>query len=120
MLFLSQVSAVVSEQSPHDVVHRHDRGIAVVVGDDLPRPQHEVVADGRMGVGVVLRREAVLPRETIEIRHRRAVQGVGVVVILFGYEEDVSGLRYANTDGSGVLRLAGKDESERNERQAPV
>jgi len=41
-------------------------------------------------------------------------------VVLFGHEEDVSGLRYANTDGSGALRLAGKDESERNERQAPA
>src|SRR5258705_13060647 len=73
-----------------------------------------------MGIGVVLRRQAVLPRETIEIRHRPAVDDDGVVVVLLGHDEDVPRLRNATAGGGGALRLAGDDESERSERQAPL
>src|SRR5258705_12894880 len=73
-----------------------------------------------MGIGVVLRRQAVLPRETIEIRHRPAVDDDGVVVVLLGHDEDVPRLRNATARGGGALRLAGDDESERSERQAPL
>jgi hypothetical protein len=43
----------------------------VIVGDDLPRGQHEVVADGGMCVRIVLRRQSVGGGERVEIRHGR-------------------------------------------------
>ena len=72
-----------------------------------------------MGVGVVLRRQAVLLRETVEVRHPRAVDHVGIVVVLLGHDEDVPGPRHASTSGRQA-GFAGTDQSQRNERQTAM
>ena len=77
------------EQLPDDVVVGHDRRVVVVVGDDLPDVHHEVVADGRVGVRIVLRREPVLLRQAVEIRHRRAADHIRVVGVLLRDDEHV-------------------------------
>jgi hypothetical protein len=48
------------------IVRRYRTHIAVVVGNNLPGSQHEVIADGRMGVGIVSRRRRVGLGQTIQ------------------------------------------------------
>ncbi len=77
------------DQASHDVVPRHGPREIVVVGDRVADGEHEVVSDGRVGVGVVLRGETIPLREAVQVRHRRAADHVRVVVVLFHHDEDV-------------------------------
>jgi len=77
------------EEPPDDVVVRHDARIIVVVGDDFPDRHHEVVADRRVRIGVILRREPVLLGQTVEVRHRGAADDARIIVVLFHHDKDV-------------------------------
>src|SRR5512146_3559467 len=76
----------------YDVVLGDRRRVAVAVGDDLPRGQHEVVADRGMRVGVVLCGVPVLRHERVQIRHVRAV-GLVEVVIFSPHDDRVREMR---------------------------
>lgn len=66
----------------NDIVLVDDTCEIAVVGDVLTRRQPEVVADRRLGVGIVVHCEAVSIRQCIEIRHRRAIHYVFVALVL--------------------------------------
>lgn len=80
----------------------------VVVGQDLAGREHEVVADGGVGVSVILRSRAVLTHQAEKIRHGGTRDGA-VVRVLFNHDRHVakpSGSdtrrRGANREHSGV------------------
>ena len=78
-----------SHQMAHHIIGRDRAGVAVVIGDDLARRQHEIVANRRMRIGVVLRPEAVAFGQAIQIRHRRIADDTRVVVVLFNDNKNV-------------------------------
>src|SRR2546423_10971296 len=69
---------------------RYGAAESVCVGVGIVRRQHEVVADRRVGVGVILRGERVLIREPVKVRHRRAADDLRVIGIFFHDDDDVA------------------------------
>lgn len=70
------------QQRAHNVVIGYGAGESIIIGLDLSRRQHEVVADGRMGIGKVVCCQRVLRGERIEIRHGCAAYHLGKPVVL--------------------------------------
>jgi hypothetical protein len=62
---------------------------AVIVGDYLTRRKHEVIANRRMGGGIVLRGQAMLLGQTVQVGHRRIANHAGIAVIFLEHNEDV-------------------------------
>ena len=81
------------EQFANDVVVAHGAGERIVSRDDLAGCEHEVIPDRRMDVGVVLGRQTVLGGKAVQIGHRRIANHVGVAVILFHDQHDMTELR---------------------------
>src|SRR2546425_767451 len=48
------------QQVAYHVVCSHCPGEVIIVGDNLPGGEHEIVSEGGMGIGVILCRQAVL------------------------------------------------------------
>ena len=57
------------EQVAHDVVARNGAAEAILIGDDLTGRQHEVVANRRMRICIVLRGQAVFICQAVQVRH---------------------------------------------------
>src|SRR5712692_515514 len=83
-----------------DIQSARWRDIAVVVSDNLSGGEHEIVADRRMGVGVILRGEPVLRRQTVEVGHGRTADHARIVGILFHHNKDVPSLRHLSLAGA--------------------
>ena len=64
-------------------------GECVAHGFNLPVGQHEIVADGRVNVGVVLRGQAVFRSQTVQVRHGGIANHLRIAVVLFHYQEDM-------------------------------
>ena len=73
-----------------DVVIGDGARKGVVEGFDLAGGQHEIVPDRRVRVSVVLRREAVLRGEAVQIWHRAIADHLRVAVVFFDDQEDVN------------------------------
>src|SRR5215471_5254412 len=80
------------DQVPHDVVCIHWSIEAIVVGDDLSSGHHEVVADGRMCVGVALSCEAILGSKAVEIWHSAISDHTRVTMVFFDNQHNRTGL----------------------------
>ena len=83
------------------VVGRDGPGKGIVVGYDLAGGHHEVVADGGMGVGVILGGEPISPDQTIEIGHGGIVHHAGVAVVLFHHHKYMAGQWHGGHRGHG-------------------
>src|SRR5438270_9818947 len=89
-LFVGLPGFAGGEKVPNHIVGSYRAGKAVVVGDDLSGGHHEVVANRRMRVGVILSRQAVLARETVQVWHRTIANNTRVIRVLFHYNENVA------------------------------
>ena len=107
------------EQPSDEVVLGDDTRVVVIVRDDLPHRQHEVVADGRMRVRVVFRRKPIVPCEALQVRHRRAVDHPRIVRVLLDHDEDVPDPRHPTGCRRGRSALCARRDGERgHERQS--
>ncbi len=82
------------EEVTNDVIGSDRSGIGIIVGDHLARSQHEVVADGRMSVGIVAGGQAVVLRQAVEVRHGGAADDAAVAVVFLNYDERM--IHYGN------------------------
>src|SRR5215469_7354528 len=80
-------------QLAHAVVIADHSAEIVVHGFHLARSEHHVIRDGRMPVGKILGSQTVLRGQTVDIRHRRVANDVGVAVIFLDHQENVAECR---------------------------
>src|SRR6266567_2390511 len=89
------------EQVADNVVLRKSAAQTVVVGDGLAGGEHEVIADRRMSVGVVLRGQTILGGQAIQVWHRRASDDTGVAVVLLENDKHVGAERHRRRSRAG-------------------
>src|SRR5512142_3240899 len=89
------------DQFPNQVVRVHGAGEGIVSCDQLAGGQHEVVADGGMGVGIVISGQAVLAGQTVEVGHGRGANHGGVAVVFLNQQKYVANLRVGDGQGRG-------------------
>ena len=69
------------EEIANDVVHTDWTREGIIVGDDLTRGQHEVVADRRVSVGEILSGQAILRCQAVQIRYGGTPNHFGIAVV---------------------------------------
>ena len=77
------------------VVDGHAAGKLIVARYQCSRRQHEIISYRRMGVRVIVHRQAIAVRKRVQIRHRRVRNYVLVAMVLFNYEYYVTKERHA-------------------------
>ena len=60
-----------SKQVAYDIILRERAAETVVIGDDLTGGEHEVIADRRVGIRIILGRQTIFFGQTVEVRHGR-------------------------------------------------
>lgn len=62
--------------------------------------EHEIVADGRMDIGVIVRGQRILLGQTVEVWHGRAADHAGVAVVFLDQKEDMPNLQVGDGNRS--------------------
>ncbi len=72
-----------------DVIVGNSSGECVVHGFNLAVRQHEIVADGRVDVGVVPCGQSILRGQTVQVWHGGIANHLPIAVVLFHHQEDM-------------------------------
>jgi hypothetical protein len=79
------------EDLPHDIININRGTVAVVVGDNLPRSEREIIADAGVGDAVVVCGETAGIGQGIEVRHLvHIADDFAVGMVLLHHQEDVA------------------------------
>ena len=80
------------DELANDIVVRNSVGKTIVVCDDLPGGQHEVITDRGMCVRIVALRESVSRRQAVQIRHVGIAKDARIAVVFFHHDKNVPNL----------------------------
>src|SRR5438105_15318377 len=85
-----------------DSIIRGDRGRGsrFIIGDNLPRGQHEIIAYRWVSIAKALGSQAVSGSQTVQVRHARIPNDFGKAMVLLDYQDYVSN----RSSGSGNRR----------------